>query len=479
MVNVLSKIAPIFVSCENYVHPWTSSCAEASAGLYFYAILDCMRIYGTVYTLALLMRGRIPTKEDLKRTFHGIIQSTAFLSAMAFGYSFFLCSLRRILGNFNILTVSAIPAFLASVFAIIIERPSRRVLLALYVSNVATETFWNMAVSRNMVTPIKNGHVAIFSVSIAILLALYKSGHHKLKDKDKSDSMFGVLRFVIGPYEEKDYSVRSSQANTFYRQEVQNIPGTSGSQRPGSWQKGKHKNVAFHLIIQALRAYKKIIQSIKCYSRHHACPHPFSCVYYTLAGTSKMFTVGLGIQFTLKLVLNLKRIMQSPKNINRIFFKKDILSLALFLGGFSGGFRALSCLFRRITGKDSPYHAIPAGLIAGTAFMQYPDTTVALYVMWKMAQITYNLGIERGYLPKIPGFTNFLYSFSTAVLFHAAILEPTNLRPSYWKFLHSISGGRIACMNRDPLDVWGLNTSESLQKVLTATKTARVVQFYQ
>lgn len=33
-------------------------------------------------------------------------------------------------------------------------------------------------------------------------------------------------------------------------------------------------------------------------------------------------------------------------------------------------------------------------------------------------------------------------------------------------------------MNRDPLDVWGLNTSESLRKVLELTKTEPVVQFY-
>lgn len=117
---------------------------------------------------------------------------------------------------------------------------------------------------------------------------------------------------------------------------------------------------------------------------------------------------------------------------------------------------------RRITGNDSAYHAIPAGLIAGIAFRKYPDTTVALYVLWKAAQvflihflcvpnayndfcmfqISYNMGIEKGILPRVPGFTEFLYCFSTAVLFHAAIMEPTNLRPSYWKFLHSLSGGR-------------------------------------
>lgn len=52
-----------------------------------------------------------------------------------------------------------------------------------------------------------------------------------------------------------------------------------------------------------------------------------------------MFTIGLGIQVTLKLVLNLKRVMQSPRNLKTILFKKDTLNLAAFLGGFSGLFR--------------------------------------------------------------------------------------------------------------------------------------------
>lgn len=36
---------------------------------------------------------------------------------------------------------------------------------------------------------------------------------------------------------------------------------------------------------------------------------------------------------------------------------------------------------------------------------------------------------------------------------------------------------RIACMDRKPLDVWGLETSKSLQKVLVQTKTLPVVRF--
>lgn len=52
-----------------------------------------------------------------------------------------------------------------------------------------------------------------------------------------------------------------------------------------------------------------------------------------------MFSVGLGIQLSLKLVLNIRRIFGSPKSLRRILFRKDTLNLAMFLGGFAGIFR--------------------------------------------------------------------------------------------------------------------------------------------
>ncbi|KAF2898930.1 hypothetical protein ILUMI_07244 [Ignelater luminosus] len=464
MVQIQSKLVPISATCTEYAHPWTDSCFEASLGCYLYGILGSFKMYTAVYVLALLIRAKIPTKKDLKKTIYGIFQSTAFLSGTAVGYPLFMCSLRRLLGNFNILTASGIPAFLASVFAILIERPSRRVLLSLYVSNVATETLWNMALARNMVHPIKYGEIAIFSLCITTLLYYYKSGLHKKTKDEKSDSMFGVLRFVVGPYEEKDCCKFD--------------PSTTHENKDGSWSasSSSSRNTVYHLVMQALGVYKRLIYKIKYLDRYHACLHPFSCLYYTMQGAAKMFGVSLGIQVILKLVLNMRRIIQSPKMTKTILFRKDILSLAVFLGGFSGIFRGLSCVLRRATGRDSPYHAIPAGLLAGIAFKQYPDTTLALYVLWKMAQITYNLGIDRGILPKVPGFTIFLHSFSTAILFHAALLEPTTLRPSYWKFLHSLSGGRIAHMNRNLLDVWGLETSQGLIQVLKQTNTVPVIK---
>ncbi|KAF5281582.1 hypothetical protein FQR65_LT14625 [Abscondita terminalis] len=474
MVHVQSKLLPIGATCSEFVHPWTNSCLEAIAGCYLCAFVDSFRLYTTVYLLALLMKRKVPNKKDLKRTITGIIQSTAFLSGTGFGYSFFLCTLRKLLGNFNFLTVSAAPAFLASVFAILIERPSRRLLLCLYVSNVATETVWNMAVSRRILHPVKHGSITIFSVCMAVLLMYYKNGLHKDKN-GKDDSMFGILRFIVGPYEEKQYTARSNLSETFHRDQI-NDPVTSGG---GSWRPSTTSHSTYHVVTQALRVYKRLINKIKCLDRHVACSHPFSCVYYVAQGASTMFGLGLSIQLILNTLLNFKKLFTSPNTaVNSILFRKKNLSLALFLGGFSGVFRAVCCILRRGTGVDSPYHAIPAGLLAGISFRHYPDTTVALYVLWKMAQITYSLGIDKGVLPQVPGFTIFLYCLSTAILFHAALLEPSNLRPSYWKFLHTISAGRIASMNRIPLDVWGLETSRQVLEVLKATNTEPVVKYY-
>lgn len=53
-----------------------------------------------------------------------------------------------------------------------------------------------------------------------------------------------------------------------------------------------------------------------------------------------------------------------------------------------------SCLFRHTMGKDDPLFAIPSALLASLAFCWYPDTTVALYVMWKALQVNKSTNID-------------------------------------------------------------------------------------
>lgn len=78
MVQVISKLAPINASCIEYVHPWTKSCMEASAGLYLYSIYDSLRIYSTVYTVR--FNNNITTKTIIMNYFLTILKFTYLIT---------------------------------------------------------------------------------------------------------------------------------------------------------------------------------------------------------------------------------------------------------------------------------------------------------------------------------------------------------------------------------------------------------------
>lgn len=449
MSQVYSKLTGVTASCVEYVHPWTESCVDATAGLLVCSAIDSFRIYAVVYLISLLMKGKIPTKKSLLHTLQGIIQSTAFLTTNAFPYSIFLCLLRRHMGTFNFWTASFVPSFLASLCAIFVERKSRRVLLTLYVSNVATETLWRMAESRGIVSPIKYGNIIIFGVSVTVLTLYYRSYLHLINN----DSMFNVLKFVIGPNEQYRRPESVGSSSSVLPQDSQQLDNVPAPEKP--------KNFIL-----------RFIQRLNLVQRHKSCPHTHDCVTYTLAGGTSMFTVGIGLQIALKLILNVERIVKSPSVLKKLLWNKDVIKLGLFLGEFSTLFRLCSCLMRHLSGKDHPLHAIPASFLASLSFSNYPDNSIALYLIWKMMHITYNIGVEKKIVPSVPGFTILLYCVSTATLFHAATMEPKNLRPSYWKFLVNLSGNRILYMDRKPFDVYGLETSKAVAQMVKRTRSS-------
>lgn len=100
-----------------------------------------------------------------------------------------------------------------------------------------------------------------------------------------------------------------------------------------------------------------------------------------------------------------------------------------------------------------------------------------MYAAWKSLHLVYNVAERRGYVPHVPHFEIVLYVFSTAMLFHAGIMEPLTLRTNYWKFLHSLSGGRLAGMNREVLLGYGYDTSKQLAEALRRTNTSHRIAF--
>lgn len=448
----------------DYVHPWTDSCVSATTGLGLQTLQESLKIYTTVYIIAFLIKRKIPSKRDIKKTVLGILQSAAFLSWSGFSYSLFICLLRRILGRFYFPTVSFLPCFLSSLSAIVIERSSRRTLLCLYVSNVATETLFRMGVWRGYFSPIPKGEVYIFAVSVAVLLYFFRS---KI---NKQDQLYKILRIIVGRYEEIECFKTNLQASS-RNIEIDDADNSKDIQRSSS------QNYKFSILRKSFEACKCIIDTLKAQSKHISCPHPYSCAHYILVDSARIFSYGVCGQVALKLIFQFKRLLQKPKLLKMTIFQRENLNLAIFLGGFTGLYRLISCLLRRIFHKDSHTYAIPAGLVASITFMAYPNTTVALYFMWKALQLLWNDATENGKVPEVKWFVIFLYCFSTATLFHAAIIEPQNLRSSYWKFLYKVSGGRIAAMSRIALNEFGLETSKNLQEVLRKTKTTDQINF--
>ncbi|XP_015110710.1 transmembrane protein 135 [Diachasma alloeum] len=447
----------IDATCKEYVHPWTDSCISATAGLGLHAIQECLRIYTTVYLVTMVMRGKRPTKNEIKKMLMGILQSTAFLSWSTFTFSMFLCSFRRLTGNFNALSVAFLPSFFSSLSAIVIERPSRRTMLCLYVSNIATETLFKMGLWRGYYRSIPYGNVYIFAASMATLLYLYRNSD------GNNDAIFRIIKFVASPYEAKNH--------------IQSQIGDRADRRDGQSDRVEHSISKSNILMETLRAYHRLTKWIKSFGKHCRCPHPHSCANFVLGGGSKLFGIGLTVQIGLKLIVQLKTLLRKPYLLKPMIFQKKNIDLAIFLGGFTVIYRFVSCTLRRFNDGDNPIHALPAGLLAGLTFVMFPNNTIALYVMWKSLQLFWNKGIENGTLPKIKGFVIVLYCFSTAVLFHAAMVEPQNLRASYFKFLHSLSGGRLATMNRIPLDQFGLETSKYLEQVLIKTNTTNKLIF--
>lgn len=446
----LSKL--IDAACTDYSHPWNDSCIGASAALGFDAFLESLRIYSTVYVVALLMRGRLPARGDIKKTVLGIMRSTVFLSWNGAAFSLFICLLRRMLGHFNVLSVSFLPSFLSSITAIFIERASRRTLLTLYVSNIASETLFRMGVSRGYWYPVPYAETYIFALSMAVLLYYYRT------KTEKPDPIYKILRIIVGKYE--DASI------------VDNPDCIKSEQENRSAQR-KDLNI----FRKSLEAYRELVDKIRAKGKQVCCPHPFSCTHYVSKGGVQLFSYALGGQLAINIVLGARRLINRPALLKSTIFKKGNLSLPMFIGGFAALYRLVSCSLRRSFRKDSPYFAMPAALAGGLAFTAYKSNTISLYFMWKALHILWNDLADKKLVPEVKWFAVILYSFCTAVLFHAAIVEPQNLRPSYWKFLHNISGGRISAMSRIPINEFGLETSKHLADVLKATNTTNKWNF--
>ncbi|GFS59626.1 transmembrane protein 135 [Trichonephila clavipes] len=172
---ILSKLwePTLSLNCYELMHTWNPSCCNAALSLSVSSFIEVMKIYTVLYLISQIHRRKYSPKA-FSNTMKNVIISSCFLAFNGFSFMLTLCLLRRIAGKFYYLNCSFFPGFVAGLLSILIETERRRNLLTLYVISTATEIIFRMAVVREMVKPIPNFEIFIFSATMAVYFYIIK-----------------------------------------------------------------------------------------------------------------------------------------------------------------------------------------------------------------------------------------------------------------------------------------------------------------
>ncbi|XP_055950454.1 transmembrane protein 135-like [Argiope bruennichi] len=441
---VLSKLRELSLpyNCYEVGHTWDPECYTAALSVGACCLLEGMKIYAPLYLVTQILQRKFSLKAFIN-TLQSTYTSSCFLGVNGFAFIFIFCLFRKAMGKFYYLHCSYFPAFVASFLAILVERKNRRGPLALYVTNVATETMFRMAAARGIVKPFPNGEILLFSTTMALYLYIVKR-HGFTKD-----FVSAAFRFIFG----KDEAKPRVKAIESYSTE-QGI-----ERKPISTVEFPLNDIMPNINTLLDEAGSTFFQRIWTTTKHTSCSHTSSCTQYCLQGFLRPFLIGYLAFSGIRCFSMSKRLLHNPSFLLRLLTEKKTLNLGLFLGGFGGTFRFINCLLRWVFQEDRPIYAIPAAFLGGLFMKFFPSSTLSLYLMWKLIENGYLLGIEEGVLPKIRGSMLMLYAVSTAFLFYAAVLEPHNLKPAYLKFLTRLTHNKIGEINRHVLDIFGTHAS--------------------
>uniref|UniRef100_A0A8C4H1H2 Transmembrane protein 135 n=1 Tax=Dicentrarchus labrax TaxID=13489 RepID=A0A8C4H1H2_DICLA len=419
----MAALSKIPHSCYELGHTWNPSCLHSALDVTRGALEVSFKIYVPLYLIAAVLRRK---KKDyyLKRLLPEILWSTSFLTANGGLYIVFFCILSTV---HDVVIIDSV--FIENLCLSLPPSlpPTRRGLLTIYMTNLAIETLFRMAVTRGIIKPIKHGELIImnrlriFKVTIFVFYCRSKDGLKGFASP--------ALKFIIGKEEIPTHSVPLERAAAI---ETEDSQASAERCRKGP--------------------------------RHRCCKHyQDNCISYCVKSFVRMFSVGYLIQCCLKVPSAFRQMFSKPSRLPSLFYNKENFQLGAFLGSFVSIYKGTSCLLRWVRNIDDELHALVAGFLAGISMFFYKSTTISMYLFTKLVETMYFKGIEAGRFPYFPHADTVLYAISTAICFQAAVMEVQNLRPTYWKFLLRLTKGRFALMNRQLLDVFGTQASRDFK----------------
>lgn len=167
------------------------------------------------------------------------------------------------------------------------------------------------------------------------------------------------------------------------------------------------------------------------------CWHLRSCWRHAAEGMSAPFLIGYGLQALLSLAS--PHLRRRPW---RILGRWGPFAQGAFLASAVGLFRSCRCLLRHYCGYETPWQVFASGLVAGLSMAASPNTTLALYLTWKLIEVLYCQAARKGYAPTLAWGSELLFALGCGVMMFCAVVEPHNMRPSYAKFLNDMTGDR-------------------------------------
>uniref|UniRef100_A0A183I4Z9 TMEM135_C_rich domain-containing protein n=1 Tax=Onchocerca flexuosa TaxID=387005 RepID=A0A183I4Z9_9BILA len=326
------------------------------------------------------------------------IRSSFFLTANLIIFLWLSCQLRKMLGFFTVPTLGLTNGIISALLAILIENRRRRPLLALYLTNLASETAYHQLVNHGYLKYIPNGVVIIFGFGLAGLLHLY------YKDKLRTN-----LRKSIEYVSFVQWTLLISVLNVVVSQPVHGV----------------------------LRDVCCNMATVK------------SQVFFNNFSQALIWSVGM-------VILQIgKEIIRQPSASIRRILRFRTMRLPLFYGFLALLFQVSRCGYSWCTNETSPLSF--CGAIAAFSLFFYPNISIAMYVFWKFIE-----GFFFSYYKNlmIPYGDIILYALSTGYVAWNAVIEPQTLREGYWKFLVGLTGNKIELLNRRLFDNFGYNSSK-------------------
>ncbi|KAJ2716100.1 hypothetical protein H4R19_000835 [Coemansia spiralis] len=177
VVGVLDgRIHHDHVGCGMF-HPHTTSCTYGMLSTYVRSFPYAMRLHLPFNAAMLVIFKHKKLRKDpigaLRDLIKSTTQSSLFYALMVCGNINGSCIPRMITGrdsSINYFFSGALGAL-----AILIDRPGRRTELAMYCFLRAFEATWALGIKRGVWHNIRHGEVALFSVSMAVLMAIYQN----------------------------------------------------------------------------------------------------------------------------------------------------------------------------------------------------------------------------------------------------------------------------------------------------------------